>query len=258
MKERKRQTWDEVKRLKETFRMEGLLPRYQNSLLMAKAIVVAEQILKWEFVLSVGLFGSTARGEDGNDIDLLIIDDGTVSKKVLDDLKRRVNSEGFGFTSGGAMAHAGYLVFARHMPGKGLAEKLRHPLYEFIREPPMAIDLIFVHLGILYNQQYLDELIINGNDPFFFRNIENDTLLFFVSERRFRKSSTFPHFVNNGIPSPDALRLIGWVENPKPKKEKLVHLLPGIEARIHRGATEGEKQAARCAWERIVGRPYKG
>lgn len=43
----------------------------------------------------------------------------------------------------------------------------------------------------------------------------------------------------------------------EPKVSAKTEKLQAIEALIHRGTTEGERQAARNAWERNTGKPYE-
>lgn len=199
-----RQTWEEVKREKALARQRGYGLRFPNAELVDKAVFIAEQLLKHKFVLSVGLFGSTARGEDGADVDLLIVDDGTVSMRALHDAEGSLALDSYE-----TYAQACYLAFADHMPGRSLLAKLGCDFYEYIRKTPYALDLIFVNDRIRRDQRYLDRLLaLMQSDPFFFRNIGNDTLLFVPEEQTFCKGTAFPGFINNGLPSQEVLRRI--------------------------------------------------
>ncbi len=202
---KKRQTWEEVKKAKEKakerMRRLGLGGNYPNAKLLEKAVKVAEEFLKHKFVSSVGIFGSTSREETGRDIDLIVIDDGTISDPALEELQGRSSS--LGFSSGGAYANICYNLFAKYVPGERTGQ-----FYNYLRERPCAIDLVFVGRSIQWSQDYLDELTLNGNDPFFFRNIMEDALLFCLEIRKFHKSKVFPGFVNSGAPSQKALHQI--------------------------------------------------
>lgn len=87
----KRQSWEQVKKGKERLKKFGIYQSFQNAELMKKAENIAEKMLEHEFVLNVGVFGSTARGEAGRDIDLIIVDDGTISDDALSVSKIRYN-----------------------------------------------------------------------------------------------------------------------------------------------------------------------
>ncbi|MBI2056603.1 MAG: nucleotidyltransferase domain-containing protein [Candidatus Sungbacteria bacterium] len=162
---------------------------------MEKAIRVAEQLLKkYKFVSKVGLFGSTARGENGSDIYLVIIDDGTISLKVLKNLREtRVFGQGYS-SSRDSYAKMCCRQLALYTPGGFLGD-----FFQYIREIPRATDLVFLNAGIVQHREYLDRLALYMRDPFFFRNIREDILLFLAHAKKFGKG--FPSFANNGVPS---------------------------------------------------------
>ncbi len=189
----KKTTWEKIKKLKSAHK-----PRFGNDDLMQKAIEVAEEIMKFNFVKAVGLFGSTARDEDGNDIDLLVLDDGTVSRVAfMKFIQSKAKYEGD--CSGGGYAAACYFAFVDMFPGRESPEKTKFPLCEKLYNHP-SVDLIFIDMQISHKLKYLNELVSRGNDPMFFKNINQDVLRFYPKERRFKKDENFPKFINNGIP----------------------------------------------------------
>ncbi len=198
MKKVERQNWEQVKRQKDRIRKRGLIHVFYNDRLMKKAEHIAGRLSLYSFVLNVGVFGSTARGEMGKDVDLIIIDDGMISNPALQELPERRMPEGF--SSAGAYANICYNILAEHIPGG-----LNSEFYQYLRERPMAIDLVFVSKKIQASQAYLDTLVLYGNDPFFFRNIMRDTLLFDPKEKKFRIDRSFPGFINGGAPSSEML-----------------------------------------------------
>ncbi|MDO8559329.1 MAG: AAA family ATPase [bacterium] len=186
-------TWEKVKKLKSAHK-----PRFGNNDLMQKAIEVAEQIMKFDFVKAVGLFGSTARNEDGNDIDLLVLDNGTVSRVAFSNFVQNKEKYEGNYSSGG-YAYACYAAFVNTFPGKEFSERVKSPLCGKLCNHP-SVDLIFIDTQISHNLKYLNELVLAGNDPMFFKNISQDVLRFYSKERQFRKDENFPKFISNGIP----------------------------------------------------------
>src|SRR3989344_7057666 len=184
--------WEKVKKLKSAHK-----PRFGNDDLMRKAIEVAEQIMKFDFVKAVGLFGSTARNEDGDDIDLLVLDDGTISMVAFSNFIQNKEKYEDDHSIGG-YAYACYAAFVNTFPGKEFSERVRSPLCEKLHNNP-SVDLIFIDMQISHNLKYLNELVSRGNDPMFFGNISQDILRFYSKERQFKRDENFPKFVNNGI-----------------------------------------------------------
>lgn len=196
--------WKERKAEKEQHREIAKIPLFSNAHLKEKAVRVAEELLRLGFVSQVGIIGSTARGEEGNDVDIVAIDDGTISLSVLDTLNKGSGMFGevgvglfFDF-SGGSYTNLCYRLLAEHLPGR-----FDSLFYQYILKKPMAIDLIFLNPVIKWNQEYLDELAMNMRDPFFFQNIGEDVLVFHPMTRGFKKG--FCGFINNGVPSDAAM-----------------------------------------------------
>ncbi|MBI2041813.1 MAG: AAA family ATPase, partial [Candidatus Nealsonbacteria bacterium] len=176
-------------------------PQFKNADLVRKAALIAEQISKFSFVQAVALFGSAARGEDGNDIDLIIFDNGLVSMFALSNLEtyKANNNEDY---SSGDYANICYIAF---MEKFSETDKLDYPLCEELCNLP-GVDLIFVDARIRYNQNYLDRLSVSLSDPLFFLNISRDSKLFYRDKGLFQKNDAFPKFVNNGFPSSKILK----------------------------------------------------
>lgn len=198
-----RPTWLEIREEKKQRRELGLDQVYSNMELMEKAVAVAAQIARYGFVLSIGVFGSTARGETGEDIDLLVFDDGTVSGPAAKAVARILpycfrQRGGRGVPSGGAYATACYIEFMKHLSERDWQEKVGEFFIGYMERPPDS-DLIFVDQRIRTDQGYLDELLSLHPDPFFFRNIGEDVLMFHPEERQFRETPLFPGFINGGV-----------------------------------------------------------
>ncbi len=223
----RRQLWERISEIKKRHRMLfGCIepdcgPIYFSSeVLLGKAMNVAKQLGAFGFTQEIGLFGSTARGEKARDVDLLIFDYGEVSDKALALLQSNKYLYSISMGSAGNYARACYLAFSDFMPGKDILERLSTPFYENIREHPI-VDMLFVNRKIRYEQSYLDEIVRLGMpDPYFFRNISRDLLLYRPGEQEFRKVEVFPRFVNDGIPSKYLLEeILGKIDDTEGEEE---------------------------------------
>ena len=189
-----RKTWSEIRA--ERALQPNIGPIYPNAQLLVRAAKAAEELHKIPTTMSVGLFGSTSRGEAGHDIDLFVLETSGLSQEAIEKCINR----------GTALSYARFsdICLAEFVARERIG--LDSNLGQFIAKTPRC-QLVFADPLILGNQMYLDLLIACGNCTDFYHEVWKDILFYDTTEKRFRKSGAF-RFVNQGLPSDKLLQMM--------------------------------------------------